>query len=162
MSEKGIFTGEITPDSVVAYARLASRKIVEEGLADPTELEFHYPPIDHKGSKAAYILEQPVGKVKEHMLYVPVMAPYGSTTTHFHEPPIIEKYKPITGQLFVNGQPVPQEGIAILPGEVHQATTEDEGSLTIIFMENGATKSAEERHKPITSKSKPGERSIPQ
>lgn len=142
-----IFTGEITPKSVVLYAKLAKDEIVQKGLAKPKFLEFHYPPLVHEGSDARYILEQSVGP---HMLYVPVMGPNGHTTQHFHEPPIVEKYKPIIGQLFVNGQPVPQEGIAILPGEVHQATTEDEGSLTIIFMENGATKSAEERHKPIT------------
>lgn len=151
MSENGKFTGEITPDTVVSYAKLAKKQIVEQGLANPECLEFHYPPMDHEQSDAAYLLEQSVGKAKGDMLYVAVMAPNGHTTTHFHETPVVEEYLTIAGQLFVNGEPIPPEGVAIFSGVVHQATTRNEGSLTVIFMENGGLKKPEERHRSINS-----------
>lgn len=152
MGEIGTFTGEITPDNVVSNAKLASEKLREEGLAEPKSIKYHFPPITHERSNARYIAEQPIGENKEHILYVAVMGPNGSTTRHFHGAPVVEKYLPIAGQLFVNGKPVPQEGIDILPGEVHQATTKDEGSLTVVFMKNGATMSAENRHIQVVDK----------
>lgn len=145
MAENVRFTGEITPESVVANAKRASAYIVGQGIVPQTELEFHYPPLPHDGSDARYILEMEIG---ENVVYVAVMPPNGSSTEHFHEEPVKEKYVPLEGQLFINSKSIADEGITIFSNTIHRATTNhNEGALTVIVMENGALKSPEERHK---------------
>ena len=151
MAENGRFTGEITPDKVVKYARQASAFITNHGIASPDELEFHYPPLPHNGSDARYILEQEVGG---EVVLVGVMPPNGTSTWHSHEEPIEEiYYPPLEGQLFVNGNPVLDEGITIFSNTKHRATTDtNKGALTVIVMENGALKRPEERHRYVDKK----------
>lgn len=108
--------------------------LIKTGFAsDDVYSHIYNPPKTHEGSQAYYYADYYLG---EHRILLGLMPLNSFSTTHYHESPIIEEYHPLAGQLYLNGEPIPKEGLIINPYMVHQASAREIPAVTLLVMRN--------------------------
>lgn len=120
-------------------------------LPDGHALNFFKTPIEHKGSKARYFLEELIGPNK---MYVSFLDSNGKTTRHKHQDPIRETYLQLAGSSFLRIDDDFRElragsALTVLSDVPHQLTTREDPSLTLIVMKNAALVPADRLHIPV-------------
>lgn len=129
------------------YKKLVMACLKGLGVDLPEEQVF-CEPHPHLNSDAIYIADFYTGNDR---VLVSYLRPNSHTSPHHHEKPIIEEYYSCAGLLYLNGEQVPPEGLIIWPSgrrrkSRHQATTGENGALTVIRMKNARLVPPERQH----------------
>lgn len=114
-------------------------------LVGPEGVQFRNPLLGHPNSQAHYLVDLYPQEGFDRVL-VSYLRPESVTSRHFHPEPITEEYYRIDGVLYVNGEPIPDEGREIPVGLIHQARTENSYALTLIVMRRAGLIPSESQH----------------
>lgn len=164
-----VFVVEDTPLTQWQMTQLGFQPIYSDLLPKnhvivcPDDYPIAAPPISHEGSDsdARYHVDNhfdtlPNGEVV--LVFISELHEKKHTSSHSHpgaepnaEHVVFEHYYPLHGTVQLNGEPIPKEGITILPGQQHQGTTEEgEQGLILIAMEGAETLPYDKLHIPTT------------
>lgn len=129
--------GECIESYLLRYLRKA-------GLATKeTESRIFSDPLTHEGSDALYYADYYIGKNR---ILVGGMPAFSKSTRHYHRDPLVEEYRQIAGQLYVNREPIPPNGLIVRPFTGHQASTLSSPALTLIIMHNAGIFPEDSQH----------------
>ena len=121
---------------------LRQRRFITDGSLPQLLL----PPDRHERSRARYLFDF---YQENDRILVPIMGPHKRTTRHFHIEPIWETYEVLRGELYIDGIPIPSEGLTIPPEVFHQAETRERYALTLIVMRDARLVPQDQQHASI-------------
>lgn len=105
--------------------------------------DVYIPPVRHQNSDALYFIDYYEGNNRILVSHLP---PHSHSSRHYHNPPIIEYYWLLKGELYLGERPVTPVGLVIYPGKIHQIETKEEGALLLILMENARSVPQDSQH----------------
>lgn len=124
--------------------------LIKIGIAGQEHSDFiHKDPLPHEGSQALYFADYYIHREemdKIDRVLVSWIQPNSMSSRHYHEDPLVEDYHPLAGQLYLNEEPIPPEGIRVKPYTIHRASTKETEAVTLIIMKNAGRFPEDRQH----------------